>query len=175
MQNDTTYGVALAVAESMKHKDAETLHMIHDVVGAPTIIVSTLQLALLTLRTLPGGKWITPHTTDIKDLAEAEFDKYVSELPPVFAFMFECDKESFGAAVSTVVMGSLQPLIEGDWSPSIDMETESLTEFQMVGVFAVIALSCVKAFEDYGSLIEAVADSEHEGVDFLRMFLPQQI
>lgn len=172
---DTTYGVALAVAESLKEKDTATINLIHETMEAPAIVISTLQLALLTLRTIPKGKWVTPNTEDIRDLAEAEFDQNVSNYPKQYAELFSCDPEDFHAAVTTIVMASLVPLMEGDYVPTVDMETEMLTEQQIVGCFAVIALSCLDAFNTYSQLMEPITESGKVGADYLRTFLPQQV
>ena len=172
--SDVVYGVALALTDCLEAGDTQGLELIHETLGFQEVAISTLQFALVTLKTLPSGKWRVGQVfPDACDEAEAEFGNQLSELPYTFSHLFPelGDDENFQRIIMDMVASSVDPLLEGG-NPVIDIDEAGLTPSQGVQVFSVIALACARSVDSYSSMFNDLV--EHGGgIGFLRKLLPQ--
>lgn len=168
--SNVTYGIALATADSLLKGDMAGVKLAHKTMGLGVIVASTFQLSVLLLKVAPRGKWSDGE--DLRSQVDTAFDAALEELIPFYYDQFDLDEETFRTVITTIVMSSLVPFLEGGEAIVAYPDYEELNEWQMVGIFAVLAAAMVNAFTQVMPLL----DSAHklDIMDIRRILLVEE-
>lgn len=154
MTNDITYGPALLLAGAYKKQDRKEFNEILSVMDAGALTASTFQLALLLLRTIPLGKDEEGKVTfNLREEAFDTFSRLLDDEIESASTFSNSDTVDMTTAITTITMGSLVPLFEGDGSPFVSMEHEGISELGFFVILAAMVSSMVLSFAEYAPLL----------------------
>lgn len=168
--SNVTYGIALATADSLLKGDMAGVKLAHETMGLGVIVASTFQLSVLLLKVAPRGKWSDGE--DLRPQVDVAFDEALEELIPFYYDQFDLDEKTFRTVITTIVMASFVPFLEGGEAIVSYPDYEELNEWQMMGVFAVIAAAMVNAFTQVMPLLST--DHKLGMVDVRRILLVEE-
>ena len=155
----STYGVATLLAAAYHDEDKEAFDTIFHAVERGTIVASTFQLVYTLLHTMPRGRMFSGVSKfDIRDEAFDHFANRLSEGTAKASAFSGSDPLDFVTAVTTVVMGSIQPLLEGDEPPAVNVEQEGIDPRAFAVVMACISEAAVDSFRAYIGITDIMPD-----------------
>ena len=154
-----TYGVSALLANAYHDDDKETFDLIFKSVDAGTVVASTFQLVYTLLHTIPGGRLkVGAGGFDIREEAFDHFANRLSEGADKAAAFAHADSIYIVTATTTIVMGSIQPLLDGGDPESVNIEQEGLDERGFMVVIASIAEAALESFRAYIGLTDILPD-----------------
>jgi len=159
----STFGVAIMLADAYHNGDKDGFDVIIESVDMGTIVASTFQLAHHLLRVLPGARLaIGKRDFDLRPEAFDHFAEYLSSNTARSSYFSDVDPAFIVTATTTIVMGSIVPLIENQESPTVSVEYEGVDARAFLVIMASIAEASIEAFREYVGLIDSLPDlGEH--------------
>jgi hypothetical protein len=176
--SSSTYGAAVMLSSAYHDGDVELFDLIYDTVDVGIIVPSSFQLVYMLLHTFPGGR-ISNRAFDIRDEAFDSFAQKLSENSVKASAFSGADPQDIVTATTTIVMGSIVPLLEGDYNPpAVNIDQEGIDRRSFYVLLASINEAAVESFREYVGLTDLVGDlplepTYKEASDRLASWLPK--
>lgn len=177
MASDITYGPALMMAKAYHDNDAENFDAIIEVMDDRDLVGSAFQIIHTLLFVIPRNRIEGKESYNLREEAFDGFSFHLAKNTNDAVAFSGASEEDVITAGTTIVMGSIVPLLEGDYTPSLSMDHEGINERSFYVILSSIIVATVKSFGDYSPLIDYLEQSgkefNYDAVhDFLIKLLP---
>jgi hypothetical protein len=174
--SESTYGAATMIAAAYHSNDKENLDFLAQGVDTGMVTASTFQLVHMLLHSIPGGR-VSNRAFDIREEAFDYFAEHVSKQAVKVSALTGADPRDVVTATTTVVMGSIVPLLEGDYTPRVNVDQEGISTYAFYILMASIAEAAVESFRAYVPLTDifdkiSSEPTYEEASDLLLALLP---
>ena len=177
MPSDITYGSAVLLAKAYHEEDYEVFNFIAGSVDLGTLVGATLQLCYTLLHTAPKGSPKQSKSFDIREEAFDYFSDVLERNTAKVSNFGNLDEVDVITATTTLVMGTIVPLLEGDYEPYLSVDYEGIDERGFLILLASVSDAALETFQSYVPMLgafERLSDnpSYEEAVNELLRLLP---